>query len=933
MPNGQTDPSLIARCELISRLCSLLAVILGLVVLAGWAFDFETLKHLRPGWHEMAPNTALAFVLAGVALFAAIRKSRVALFHGVHFGAAWLLALLAALSLFDYLAAVETGINSIFLDNVHVHEGQRIEVRTAFATGAAFLLTALALLWIDAPHVRSASYGATVTSMLVGVLTVMGYAFGASTLYSLGPHSVVALHTGLGLVVINVGILHARPRRRPMAVLISRTAGGMMARRLFPLALTAPFVIGWLFVQGQERNLYGSELTVAVMSLTYVLLSAGLIWHTAEGLRQADQRRLAAEHDKRQQQSQLTGIINSAMDAIIMVDASHRIVLFNPAAEQMFGRRADEMLGMPLDALLPARYRQDHGDHLLGFQSGRPNRRRGGVGTVFGLRANGEEFPIESSIAHVEVDGECYLTAILRDVTESRKVLQALRDSDKRERRRSSDLATLLDAVPAAVYFALDPEGMQVTGNKLAYEWLLAPEGANLSSRAPDGYRLGDEVRLMKDGLPLDPAEMPLFAATEFEVRDYEFQIVAEGRTRHVFGNATCLRDESGEVRGAISAFIDITARREAEMAMHAAMTLAERANEDKSRFLAAASHDLRQPLSALALYTNVLDEDVPPRVQPVVANMKACVTSLSALLTDLLDLSKLEAGVVKAAPSTFPVADLLASQVATRAPDAQLKGLRLHWVRTRLVAHTDPVLFKRILGNLIDNAIRYTECGGVVIGCRRRAGKTWIEVWDSGIGIPQDKQAEIFEEFKQLDENARTRGSGLGLAIVAKTAKLLGLEISVRSQPGRGSVFGVELPVTHESLLPAPELGDQGYRPLVVALVEDNTMVKEALARALERVGHRVIAAESGPELRNRVNGLRPDILVSDYRLAHGETGFDVISSLRRQLGTELPAVIVTGDTDPHLMRSMADRGIVVLHKPLDLETLQAYLEDLTHP
>jgi len=433
-----------------------------------------------------------------------------------------------------------------------------------------------------------------------------------------------------------------------------------------------------------------------------------------------------------------------------------------------------------------------------------------------------------------------------------------------------------------------------------------------------------DDLPRMREVLAVSVAGKPF---------EHEYRIVRpSGEVRWVNDRGQAICDAQGRTERVLGATLDITERRATEDALQKAKAEAERANRAKSRFLAAASHDLRQPLSALSIYVNMLKGSVKPDGQPLVANLKDCIGSLSELLTDLLDLSKLEAGVVAPNRSDFAVADALASLVAVHAPEAQLKGLRLRYVASELTVHTDPVLFRRIVGNLIDNAIHYTERGGVLVGCRRRRGKTWVEVWDTGIGIPEDKTAEIFEEFKQLGDEARTRGSGLGLAIVAKTAALLGLEISVGSRPGRGSVFAVELPHGQAPVIPAPEPRQAVYRSLRVALVEDNAMVREAFVLGLQGAGHQVVAAASGPELLAGLGSLAPDIVVSDYRLAQGQTGFDVITTLRAAMRADLPAILITGDTDPTLVRSMTDRGIIVLHKPLDLETLQAYLEDLTY-
>lgn len=406
----------------------------------------------------------------------------------------------------------------------------------------------------------------------------------------------------------------------------------------------------------------------------------------------------------------------------------------------------------------------------------------------------------------------------------------------------------------------------------------------------------------------------------------YEYRCDGPDQQRWFVATVTRFQGDRGDV---VVAHENVTERKKAEIAVKAAQHEAEQANNAKSRFLAAASHDLRQPLSALSIYVGVLRNKAPSAEAPLLDNMANCLASLSELLSDLLDISKLDAGVVTPVPSEFSVADLLANMVAVHEPEALLKGLRLRAVASSLHARTDPVLFRRMIGNLIANAVRYTEWGGVVIGCRRRHGKYWIEVWDSGIGIPEEMTADVFEEFRQLDNEARNRGSGLGLAIVAKSAALLGLKIRLRSRAGKGSMFALELPLGERSKA-VIEL-KQELRPLRVALVDDNFQILHAMLCALEGMGHQVTAASSGIELFALLGSSAPDIVVSDFRLAKGETGFDVIENARALFGDALPALLITGDTDPTLIRSMADRGIIVQHKPLNIDTLQDCIAQAT--
>lgn len=399
---------------------------------------------------------------------------------------------------------------------------------------------------------------------------------------------------------------------------------------------------------------------------------------------------------------------------------------------------------------------------------------------------------------------------------------------------------------------------------------------------------------------------------------------------RIVYEKCEHVRDGEGRFIYSLGMLQDITESKAAELALQTAQAEAEQANNAKSRFLAAASHDLRQPLSALALYVGSLDGRITGD-DGLAKNMRDCVDSLNEMLTDMLDLSKLEAGVVTPQVRDFSIDDMLAKVIATNAPKALVKSLNLRCTSSALYGRTDPVLFRRILGNLVGNAIRYTEHGGILVGCRKYQGKTWVEVWDTGIGIPKDKTKEIFEEFKQLgnEERSRRKGSGLGLAIVARMASLLGLEIRVKSKLGKGSMFAVELPLGESIELEVVPVSR--YRPLRIALVEDDARVRDALVYSLEKNGHRVVAAPTRRELINRLNGLAPDIVVSDYRLAGGRTGFDVVTAVRHLYGEDVPALIITGDTDPKLIRRMASKGVRVQYKPIRIDVLQACIEELT--
>lgn len=376
----------------------------------------------------------------------------------------------------------------------------------------------------------------------------------------------------------------------------------------------------------------------------------------------------------------------------------------------------------------------------------------------------------------------------------------------------------------------------------------------------------------------------------------------------------------------------DVTERERTRAALVDATAAANQANQAKSRFLAAASHDLRQPLSALALYLGVLKSRLGEGHITVMQSIDDCVLSLTELLTDLLDVSKLDAGVVKPQTSDFALEELLQSLLSVHGAKARLKGLSLRLRLHGEVVHTDRALLQRMLGNMIANAIRYTESGGVLVACRRRADRHWLEVWDTGIGIDADKTGIIFEEFQQLDQGARSRGSGLGLAIVAKSAALLGLQIRVASRPGRGSMFAIELPlgVSDSPLLPTTR-ASLPHRALRIALVEDNLQLLESLVMAFQQAGQDVVAAQDGAALVSQLGAEPPDVLLTDYRLGGGQTGLDVVRRVRKTFGADIPAMLLTGDTDPALIRNLSDQGLPLLFKPLHIESLLPVLVELT--
>jgi signal transduction histidine kinase len=362
-----------------------------------------------------------------------------------------------------------------------------------------------------------------------------------------------------------------------------------------------------------------------------------------------------------------------------------------------------------------------------------------------------------------------------------------------------------------------------------------------------------------------------------------------------------------------------------------------ELANLAKSRFLAAASHDLRQPLHALNLFLDQrrgeADQAERSRLD---TQIDAAVAGMNELFDSLLDISKLDAGVLAPSTTEFPVDYLLKRIEATFVATARESGLRLRVVSSRAWVRSDFILLERILLNLVSNAVRYTERGGVVVGCRHRNGRLRIDVCDSGIGIHADQQRNIFGEFYQLNGGERGGGLGLGLAIVDRLCGILDHPIELASRVGRGSRFSVSIPSAPAGMAETPLDASRALvdspRGKLVMVIDDNELVCDGTQGLLKSWGCLVLTAESEDAAMARLaeNGRRPDLIISDYHLAHGKAGFELIDRLRRACDAEIPAFLVSGDTAPALLREASASGYYLLHKPVLPITLRSVVSQL---
>ena len=632
-------------------------------------------------------------------------------------------------------------------------------------------------------------------------------------------------------------------------------------------------------------------------------------------------------------------ILQSVADGIFGLDEDGTVTFVNAAALAMSGFTATDLVG------------RGFADLLDGASEGRRAVAEaladGQVRTIAGerLRRNagggGGDFLAELTISPI-VEQRRITGAVVavRDVTARRAAEEALTVSERRHR-------TLVQSLHEGLVMR-SVDGTVQVANSMAERLMAGPAAVLLDPRAkPFNTRtLGDRATtagrrfIGADGARLDGLP-PAAQAVETGKPVIE-QIVgiaqgdgADAPTRWLRVSSHPVPRADGSVEAVVTSVTDISAIKSMERELNVAL-------DAKERFMAAASHDLRQPVQALMLLSGLLaKEAIPDEARRIANQLRDSVGSLGGLLDCLLDISKLEAGLVSPDLGTVDlgaIMERLHGEFSTLAANA---GLRLDTVPARLTLQSDGALLERVLRNLLANAVRYTKQGRILFGVRRRAGSLRIEVWDTGIGIADSQLDRIFQDFYQVGNAARDRreGLGMGLSIAKRLVQMLGGTIDVTSRLGRGSCFAITLPnalATDSDGRADSALGGDGGdlvdgSDALILLVEDDAVIRMALALMLEGWGYRVVEAGSVSEAFELLDGeLVPDLVLTDYRLPEGGTGLMVMDTVRRRLGRDLPGVLLTGDTSSDRLREAAGAQCALLHKPIQPHDLFSIVREM---
>ena len=657
---------------------------------------------------------------------------------------------------------------------------------------------------------------------------------------------------------------------------------------------------------------------------------------------------------------------------MIIIDGSGAIRFANRQVSALFGYRHDDLIGKPVELLMPERFRSRHLGERKTYQSS-PRPRPMGIGLeLFGQRRDGTEFPVEISLSPINgvEAGGALVAAAIRDVTD-RKRLEA-------ELRMQLGDMRQLHAVNTRFMGAIDlPRMLQETldatislqgadfGNVQLYDaetnslrivvhrgfsddFLAHFRVVDCNDDTACGRALRGHSRIVIEDVEKDDAYLPHRA------------IAAQEGYRAVQSTPIFTRD--GILKGMLSTHFrqphvpsewdlrltdlyvrlaaDVIARAHDEEIIHAARDAADRANLAKGRFLATASHDLRQPVQTLSLLHGFLRRRIDdPEAVDALAQQENAIDAMSHLLKALLDISKLESGAIKPDPSDFEVNALfeeLRGEFATLAVD---KGLRFEVTPCKVEedsVHSDRSLVTQVLRNLVSNAVKYTREGWIALRCLHEGPfLVRLEVLDTGVGIPTDQLRYIYDEFYQVGgpHSAARNGYGLGLSIVQRIVTLLDLKLDVQSEVGKGSRFALILPASDVGTRAA---GPTQAQPLVhgapsqarILLVEDDAAVRNATRMLLKSEGYQVTAVASLAEALAHVSREpRVNLLLTDYHLGDGETGTQVIAQVRETLGPHLKAVLMTGDTSSAIQMLPPDPLVKIASKPLNAEELLSVL------
>jgi protein-histidine pros-kinase len=605
-------------------------------------------------------------------------------------------------------------------------------------------------------------------------------------------------------------------------------------------------------------------------------------------------------------------ILNSTNDAIVVVNNDGDIVYANNKAEILFAYDEGEMIGQSVESLMPEAFRKKHKAHRKRFAESPRSRPLVSGLKLKGLRKDGRVFDAEIALTPVQSGDEALVSSTVRDIS--------VDDSSEAYFRN------ILESAPDAMVI-IDHYGKVTVVNEQAERMFGYTReemlGQEIEFLLPDDVR--DKHISHRAGYARNPHIRPMGVGMDLS-----------GRRKN--GTTFPVEISLSPVTSATGMFVssvirDVSARKKLEKDLIGAREEAERANKANSAFLAAASHDLRQPVQALSLLTGALRRTAKDElVLEMVESQQHSLDAMTNLLNSLLDISRLDAGAVEPEFEEFPIQRLVDRLSAEFSRQAMQKELQFNSCSCNTIVRSDPNMLGEIIQNLVSNAIQYTDKGSVSLSCNEDDGWLKIGITDTGIGIEAGQIDKIFLEFHQIKAPGKDKeGFGLGLAIVKRVADLLDHEISVESVPGNGSTFSVSMPIVVQSKAVEEKEGvartDEVAAVVsgLIILIEDDVQVANAWGLLLEAEGFQVATAASAKEARVIVEHLdsSPELIISDFYLLDGSTGVEAVAEIRRRFDRIIPAFIVSGDTSKMVQEARSTENCAIMNKPVNTDHL----------
>lgn len=763
------------------RFAVIISVFISLLVLLGWALDITIFKTAVPGLVSMRPITALSFLLVSGALCLLSDENLPVWRRRLGFLLAGLVIVLGALILLEYIFSWNIGIDFWFFRDAIIKEGGLDPGRPAPATVISLLLLGATLLTL---HRRSAWLTSFLTMpvFMVGLLVIVGYAFGVSSFYRIEPHDSMALHTALILLLLASATLSIFPQSNILSLITTDLAGGISARRMLPAAILVPFVLGWLEIVGQRLGLFGPQFGLAFYSTLNMVIFVGFILVIGRSLNQAELRRTLAMNSQREMESQYRRIVEQTPAIVYVDEIGGKWRYISPQVESILGYKVEQWLADP--SIFKSRIHQADRERVYQQIAESESTGRPFVCEYRFLTSDGNVLWLhdEAAVVRDPSTGKILLQGVMANITDRKLAEQNLRALEARYRMLVEQLPTMVYINPInniGVTTYISPQIETFLGYT-PKEWLADPKFWTTILHPDDCQRVLAQVeRISKSGEPFDE-EYRLFAK--------------DGRVVWIHDRATLLHDSKGNPLFWQGLMIDLTERKQAEQEREAKLVL-EAKNAELDRFAYTVSHDLKSPLVTIQGFLNYFRKDLASghteRVMTDLKYVENAVNKMQELLTGVLALSR--AGMAVQEPKRISFDELVQETLELLAVTLESNQAQVNVHQNLPVVLGDQIRLRQVLQNLIENAVKYCSVERLPIieigaGGNDELGNPILFVRDNGMGIPSEYQDQIFDLFHKVD--SKSDGSGVGLATVKRIIEVHNGRIWVESEVGKGSTF-----------------------------------------------------------------------------------------------------------------------------------------------